>query len=89
MIKPLNFGPARLSRPGGLSSAPPEEIGNLIVGQEDTLFGEEGSPGRQISRDTVASVLIEALLQPAASKRVFEIVANPTAPVLPPEKWFA
>ncbi|GBF98458.1 hypothetical protein Rsub_11103 [Raphidocelis subcapitata] len=75
-------------RPGGLASAAPEEVGNLIVSGEDTLFGLDTDPGRQISRDTVAEVLVAALLDPAARGRVVEIVASPSAPALPRERWF-
>lgn len=41
-------------RPGGLSNEPADKIGQLVVGQEDTLFGLQDDPGRQISRDTVS-----------------------------------
>lgn len=76
-------------RPGGLSNEPPEAVGNLIVRGEDTTFGLDTDPGREISRDTVAAVCVEALFSEAASKRVVEIVSSPSAPVLPSDKWFA
>lgn len=76
-------------RPGGLSNEPPDAVGNLIVSGEDTLFGLPTDPGREISRDTVAAVCVEALYQPAASDKVVEIVSSPSAPVLPADKWFA
>ena len=41
-------------RPGGLSNAPPQEVGNLYVGKEDTLFAGKESPGRSVSRETVS-----------------------------------
>jgi hypothetical protein len=41
-------------RPGGLSNEPPAEVGNLVVGKEDTLFGLPDDPGRAVSRDTVS-----------------------------------
>jgi hypothetical protein len=41
-------------RPGGLSDKGPSEVGRLIVGKEDTLFGRDSDPGRAISRDTVS-----------------------------------
>lgn len=41
-------------RPGGLSNEPESAIGNLIAKPEDSLFGLETDPGRQISRDTVS-----------------------------------
>lgn len=40
-------------RPGGLSNAPPQEVGNLFVGKEDTLFAGKESPGRSVSREMV------------------------------------
>ena len=42
-----------MCRPGGLSNAPPQEVGNLFVGKEDTLFAGKESPGRSVSRETV------------------------------------
>ena len=44
--------------------------------------------GTAISRDSVAEVLIEALLQPAADNRVIEIVASSAEPSVPPQDWF-
>ena len=76
-------------RPGGLSNEAPEAVGKLIVRGEDTTFGLETDPGREISRDTVAAVCVEALFQDAAAKRVVEVVSSPSAPVLPVDKWFA
>jgi hypothetical protein len=37
----------------GAPPPPAAQVGNLIVSGEDTLFGLEGEPGREISRDTV------------------------------------
>jgi len=76
-------------RPGGLSNEPPEKVGNLIVRGEDSLFGLDSDPGREISRDTVAAVTVEALGAGGADNRVVEIVSSPTAPALPPAQWFA
>ncbi|KAI3739655.1 hypothetical protein L2E82_30066 [Cichorium intybus] len=59
-------------RPGGLKNDPPN--GNIVMEQEDTL--SEGS----ISRDQVAEVAVEALLQPQSSYKVVEIVARTEAP---------
>lgn len=59
-----------------------------MVRGEDSLFGLAEDPGREISRDTVASVLIEAALQSAADSRVLEIVASKGAVDLPPLQWF-
>jgi hypothetical protein len=36
----------------------------------------------------VAEVLVQALLQPAASNKVVEIVASPTAAATSPDSWF-
>jgi len=36
-------------------------MGNLIVRGEDTTFGLETDPGREISRDAVAAVCVQAL----------------------------
>ena len=50
-------------RPGGLSSEPPESVGNLVVGKEDTFFAAEGEPGRSVSRTTVRCCQLLLLLQ--------------------------
>ncbi|BDA48149.1 Protein TIC 62, chloroplastic [Coccomyxa sp. Obi] len=76
-------------RPGGLSNKPPAEVGNLIVGKEDTLFGRPSDPGKDISRDLVAAVLVEAMLQSSASNKVVETVSSESAPQLPPDQWFS
>ncbi|KAI8476043.1 MAG: hypothetical protein J3K34DRAFT_477309 [Monoraphidium minutum] len=76
-------------RPGGLSNEPADKVGNLITAAEDTLFGLDTDPGRAVSRDTVAQVLVATLQQPAAAGKVVEIVASPSAPPLPREQWFA
>jgi len=76
-------------RPGGLSNDPPAEVGNLVVGKEDTLFGLPDDPGRAISRDTVAAVLVAALSQSSSSDKLVEIVAAKGAPELPKEQWFS
>lgn len=75
-------------RPGGLSNDPPEKVGALVVGREDTLFGLDQDPGREISRDTVAQVLVESLLQPGAANKVIEIVSSSMAPPSSPAEWF-
>jgi len=59
-----------------------------VVRGEDTLFGTSEDPGRSISRDLVATVLIEAALQPAADRKVVEIVANPSLPAPDATQWF-
>ncbi|KXZ53376.1 hypothetical protein GPECTOR_7g1272 [Gonium pectorale] len=80
----------RCANPGGLSNDPESEVGNLIVSREDTLFALDSDPSSRISRDTVAAVAVQAVLQPEASRnKVLEVVASPTAPKLPPGQWFA
>ncbi|EOA29279.1 hypothetical protein CARUB_v10025554mg [Capsella rubella] len=59
-------------RPGGLKNDPP--TGNVVMEPEDTLY--EGS----ISRDQVAEVAVEALLNDESSFKVVEIVARAEAP---------
>ncbi|XP_010540561.1 PREDICTED: uncharacterized protein At2g34460, chloroplastic isoform X3 [Tarenaya hassleriana] len=59
-------------RPGGLRNDPP--TGNVVMEPEDTLY--EGS----ISREQVAEVSVEALLQPEAPFKVVEIIARADAP---------
>ncbi|XP_057764208.1 uncharacterized protein At2g34460, chloroplastic [Salvia miltiorrhiza] len=61
-------------RPGGLKNDPPK--GNIVMEPEDTLY--EGS----ISRDQVAEVAVEALLNSESSYKVVEIVARTEAPNL-------
>lgn len=51
-----------MCRPGGLSNAPPQEVGNLFVGKEDTLFAGKESPGRSVSRETVQQFSIQCTL---------------------------
>ncbi|KAJ9517398.1 hypothetical protein QJQ45_016766 [Haematococcus lacustris] len=86
-------------RPGGLTNDPPEKVGNLVARPEDSLFGLETDPGRRISRDTVrsplmlrvervAAVAVAALTQPAASRKVVEVVASPDVAPTSPESWF-
>ena len=76
-------------RPGGLSNEPESVTGPVIVRGEDTTFGLPTDPGREISRDTVAAVCVEALFAKNASNRVVEIVASPDAPKTSPDTWFA
>ncbi|XP_010504905.1 PREDICTED: uncharacterized protein At2g34460, chloroplastic-like [Camelina sativa] len=59
-------------RPGGLKNDPP--TGNVVMEPEDTMY--EGS----ISRDLVAEVAVEALLNEESSFKVVEIVARAEAP---------
>jgi uncharacterized protein YbjT (DUF2867 family) len=75
-------------RPGGLSNEAPENLGGLYVSKEDTLLGVDSDPGRSISRDTVAEVIVEALSQDKASNKVVEIVQGKQVEKLQPEKYF-
>jgi uncharacterized protein YbjT (DUF2867 family) len=75
-------------RPGGLSNEPAAKLGNLIVSKEDTLFGLDTESGREISRDTVAEVMVAALVQPSAEKKIVEVVASISAPTLDQSLWF-
>ena len=74
-------------RPGGLSNEPP--VGNLMIAGEDTFFGLESEAGREISRDSVAEFAVAALSSPRAERRVFELVASTSAPLVAKEDWFA
>eukprot|EP00976_Prorocentrum_cordatum_P094990 1190005-Prorocentrum_minimum.AAC.6 len=73
-------------RPGGLSNDPPSGAG-IIAGGADSFFGNDSDPGREISRDSVAEVSIEALFQPAADKKIVEILGA-NAKATPKAKWF-
>ncbi|GIL42292.1 hypothetical protein Vafri_311 [Volvox africanus] len=76
-------------RPGGLSNEPESVVGNLIVAPEDSLFALDSDPGRLVSRDTVAAVAVQAILQLDASRdKVLEVVASPYASKIAPELWF-
>jgi uncharacterized protein YbjT (DUF2867 family) len=75
-------------RPGGLSNEPETAVGNVVVRKEDTTFGLPTDPGREISRDTVAAVCVEALFASSASNKVVEIVASLDAPATKPDTWF-
>lgn len=55
-------------RPGGLKSSPPS--GALRISSEDTLYAGE------ISRDTVADVVVAALTDNKATNMVLEIIEN-------------
>ena len=76
-------------RPGGLSNAPPSETGAVIAGPADTFLGLPSDPGREISRDSVAQVCVEARRNSAAGGLIVEIVASPAAPPTTPDDWFA
>jgi uncharacterized protein YbjT (DUF2867 family) len=75
-------------RPGGLSNDAPSVTGNAIIAGPDTFLGLPEDPGREVSRDTVAEVAVAALSDAAAENGIFELVASPTAPVLPRSDFF-
>ncbi|KAI5084037.1 hypothetical protein GOP47_0000206 [Adiantum capillus-veneris] len=68
-------------RPGGLTNNAPS--GNIVMAPEDTLY--EGS----ISRDSVATIAVEALRCSEASYKVVEIVSRPDATRKSAQELFA
>jgi len=68
-------------RPGGLKNDPPS--GEIVFGSQDTIFGGG------ISRDQVATVVVEALYSEKASNKIVEIVAKPDALGISCEEGFA
>lgn len=68
-------------RPGGLKNE--DNSDRVVMSGADTLF--DGS----IPRQKVAQVCIEALLEPAASRKIVEIVAKPEAASLNWHELFA
>ena len=76
-------------RPGGLSNDPPSVTGAIIAGPADPFLGLESDPGREISRDSVALVCVEALRNDSSVGKIMEIVASPTAATSTPDAWFA
>ena len=76
-------------RPGGLSNDAPSVLGPPIIAGPDTFLGLPGDPGREVSRDTVAEVVVAALSDPAAANATFELVASPSAPALAKADFFA
>lgn len=66
-------------RPGGLSDEPPSVTGAPITGPADTFLGLPGDAGRVVSRDTVASLAVAALVDPLAADKIVELVASPEA----------
>jgi uncharacterized protein YbjT (DUF2867 family) len=75
-------------RPGGLSNEPPSVTGGLIIGGADSFFGLPTDAGREVSRDSVAEVAVAALLDSRSERRIFEIVASPSAPMLAAGAFF-
>lgn len=75
-------------RPGGLSNESADKLGGLYVSKEDTLLGVDSDPGRSISRDLVAAVMVEALSQGKAGNKVVEIVQGKQVPQLAANKYF-
>jgi len=78
--------PYTVVRPGGLSNDPP--TGGIVASGADTLFGNDSDPGREISRDTVAEVAIEALFQANADNKIVEIVGSKSGSGTPKDVWF-
>ncbi len=62
--------PYTIVRPGGLVNDP---------GGQDVLIARSLRTGGRITRDDVAEVLIQALLQPEAKNRIVEIINQPGA----------
>ena len=75
-------------RPGGLSNDPPSVTGNPLIAGADTFLGLPEEPGREVSRDTVAEVVVAALSDSAANNSIFELVAAPSAPPLARADFF-
>ena len=75
-------------RPGGLSNDPPSVTGNPLIAGPDTFLGLPEDPGREVSRDTVAEVVVAALSDPLAANATFELVASPNAPPKAREEFF-
>ena len=75
-------------RPGGLSNDPPSVTGNPLIAGPDTFLGLPEDPGREVSRDTVAEVVVAALSDPLAANATFEVVASPNAPPKAREDFF-
>jgi uncharacterized protein YbjT (DUF2867 family) len=76
-------------RPGGLSNDPPSTTGNPLIAGPDTFLGLPEEPGREVSRDTVAEVVVAALTDSAAQNATFELVASLAAPPLARADFFA
>lgn len=71
-------------RPGGLSNDPEEEVGIPRYYPENGVLGPQ-----QVSRDSVAALMAEAVAQPAASNKIVEIGSGKGATKLPPgPEWF-
>eukprot|EP00238_Polyblepharides_amylifera_P001170 CAMPEP_0196571398 /NCGR_PEP_ID=MMETSP1081-20130531/1587_1 /TAXON_ID=36882 /ORGANISM="Pyramimonas amylifera, Strain CCMP720" /LENGTH=354 /DNA_ID=CAMNT_0041888335 /DNA_START=94 /DNA_END=1158 /DNA_ORIENTATION=+ len=72
-------------RPGGLSNEPAS--GGIVVKGADRLLASESDPGREVSRDSVAEVTVEALFASKANKKIVEMVGVKTGGT-PKESWF-
>ena len=75
-------------RPGGLTNDAPSVTGNPLIAGPDTFLGLPEEPGREVSRDTVASVVVAALEDAASENGIYELVASPTAPPLARADFF-
>ncbi|MFN7209214.1 MAG: NAD(P)H-binding protein, partial [Aggregatilineales bacterium] len=72
--------PYTIVRPSGLTNAPAN--GKIVLATELTTFG-------MISREDVAEVLVQALLQPQARYKVIEITSRADGEPSEPEELFA
>lgn len=72
--------PYTIVRPSGLTNAPAS--GKIVLAAKLTTFG-------MISREDVAEVLAQALLQPQARCKVIEITSRADGEPIEPEKLFA
>ncbi|KAK9807122.1 hypothetical protein WJX73_007743 [Symbiochloris irregularis] len=70
-------------RPGGLRDEPPgNEAPGRIVMEGPSSFGlPPGKRSGSILRRQVAEVAVEAAIEPGASRKVVEIITDPTAPL--------
>ena len=57
----------------------------MLLRKEDTLMGLSSDPGREISRDLVAKLSLQALLQPGAANRVVEAVQESSTSYVEPD----
>lgn len=78
-------------RPGGLKNAlrQGESKGNIVMEGANTLGTPPAKKSGSILRSQVAEVCIEALVEPAASNKVVEIIAEPNAPAKTISELFA
>jgi len=75
-------------RPGGLSNEATGTLGAVRFFPADALLGLDSEPGREISRDDVAAVCVEALENSRADKKTVEIVDVAGEAPLEKRQWF-